>query len=279
MNYLLRAKKFQTKKRLGQNFLIDSATIKTIIDKANITPDETVVEIGAGAGFVTEQLAQLAEKVYAIEIDPDAIFELETLPFSNIEIIPKDILKTDISELVSKPVKIVANIPYYITSAILVHLLGEIDELNNQNKNSVKEIILMVQYEVAKRITATEKSHNKEYGILSILVNYWCETEFVCKVPAKCFYPAPKVDSAIIKLTVRDKPAVETNNTKLFRQIIKASFNLRRKTIKNSLAATGYSADIIAKALEKSNINPACRGETLSMQEFSNLANAFGELL
>lgn len=276
MNYIERAKKFRAKKRLGQNFLVDADAIETIIEQANISNEETVVEIGPGLGFVTEQLAESSKRVIAIEVDYDAIDELMKLPYDNIEIIDKDVLKTDISELVkesSEPVKIVANIPYYITSPILVHLLGEIDEAANKNRNVIKEIFLMVQLEVAQRIVATEKSPNKQYGTLSILCNYWCETELIKKVPAKSFLPKPKVDSAIIKLTVREKPSVEVNNPKLYRRVVQACFKTRRKTIKNALSFGGFNKEVIDKALADTGIDFMRRGETLSMQEFADLTD------
>lgn len=271
MNYLSRARNFRTKKKLGQNFLIDANAIQRIIDEANIQPDETIIEIGAGVGFVTEQIAPKAKRIIAIEIDFDAIEELISLPYSNIDVIGKDILKTDISELTDEQVKIIANIPYYITSPILVHLLGEIDQDDYPNRKKIKEIILMVQYEVAKRIVANEKSPSKEYGLLSILVNYWAETELLQKVPARSFYPSPKVDSALVKLTLRDRPAIDVKDPKLFRRVIRASFNVRRKTLKNALCMGGFKVETVIKALELSNIEPNRRAESLSMEDFKNL--------
>ena len=274
MNYIQRAKQFKTKKRLGQNFLVDENIIKKIIDEAALNADDTVIEVGAGAGFVTEKLAEIAKKVIAIELDENAIEVLQELPYENIEIIHQDILKTDISGLVESPVKIIANIPYYITSPIIAHLLGEIDDLDNKNRQSIKEIILMVQYEVGKRIVADEKSPSKDYGLLSILVNFWAETEFICKVPSKSFYPAPKVDSALIKLKIRQKPLVEVENPKLFRKIIKAAFGTRRKTLKNALLQGGFSGEVLSKAFEQSGIDSVRRGETLSIQEYKVLTEA-----
>lgn len=279
MDYLKKAKLFRTKKQLGQNFLVDESVIQTIVDNACLSSDDIVLEIGAGLGFVTERLARIAKRVIAVEIDFDAIEELISLPYSNIDVIGKDILTVDISTLVDEPVKIVANIPYYITSPILVHLLGEIDQPDYKNRRHIKEIMLMVQYEVARRIVATEKSPSKEYGLLSILTNYWSEPEFIAKVPAKCFYPAPKVDSAIVKLKIREKPLIDIDNTKLFRRVIQACFNVRRKTIKNSLINSGFSAAIAIDALEKAGINPVRRGETLSMEEFKNLTLAIEPLI
>ncbi len=278
MDYIKRAREFRTKKSLGQNFLVDENIINKIINEASLTPNDTVIEIGAGAGFVTEKLAPVAKKVIAIELDDKAVNVLQKLPYENIEIIHQDILKTDISELVDNPVKVVANIPYYITSPIIAHLLGEIDEDDNKNRKCVQEIILMVQYEVARRIIANEKSPSKDYGLLSILVNYWAETKLLCKVPSSSFYPAPKVDSALLKLTVRESPLVSLENPKLFRRIIKAAFGTRRKTLKNALMQGGFSAEILLKAFEKTRINPERRGETLSLQEYKILTEAVNVL-
>jgi len=279
LNYLERAKKFKTKKRLGQNFLVDENILNKIIEHACLGEEDTVIEIGAGAGFVTENLVKKAKKVIAIELDEDAIEILKEIPADNLELIHQDILKTDVSTLVSSPVTVVANIPYYITSPIIAHLLGEIGDYDNKNRCSLKEIILMVQYEVAKRIVANEKSPSKEYGLLSILANFWAETEFLCKVPAKSFYPSPKVDSALIKFTIRKNPLVKPKNQKLFRQIIKAAFGTRRKTLKNALSQGGFSGEIISKALETCGISPEIRGEKLSIQSFSDLSNAIDSLL
>ncbi len=274
MRYIERAKKFRAKKRLGQNFLVDEKIIDKIIDTAEVCPDETVIEIGAGLGFVTEKLAQKAGKIIAIELDDDAVFELRKLPYPNIKVVQQDILKTDFSRLTERPVKVIANIPYYITSPILAHLLGEIDQVHWKNRELTKEIILMVQYEVAKRIIADEKSSAKEYGLLSILVNYRCETGFICKVPAGSFYPAPKVDSALVKLSVLKKPAVELNNPALFRKITQAAFGMRRKTIKNALVNKGFEPDKVINALKNAGIDPKKRGETLSINAFNNLSRS-----
>jgi len=273
MDYLSRAKAFRTKKRLGQNFLVDSTAIDTIINESDIQAEDEVFEIGSGLGFVTEQIAEKAKKVFAVEIDEDAINKLNQLPYENIEIINQDILKTDLSEFSEKPMKIIANIPYYITSPILVHLLGELGDFENKNRKSVKEIILMVQYEVAKRIVANNNSQNKEYGTLSILCNYWAKTEIIKKVFAKSFFPKPKVDSALVKLTVLDEPSVSPKDPKMLRKTVKASFGKRRKTLKNGLLMGGFDKEKIENAFKKLNIDEKVRGETLSLQEFSDLSD------
>jgi len=272
MDYLQRAKSFRTKKRLGQNFLIDTGAIQAIIDNANISKEDTVIEIGAGVGFVTEQLVKHAKRVIAIELDESAIKELKKIPCENLEIIHQDILKTDLNDLVSEKVKIVANIPYYITSPIIAHLLGEIDDLNNKNRNLISEIILMVQYEVAQRIVATEQSPSKQYGLLTILSQFWAECEIIKKVGRKSFYPSPKVDSALVKLTVSENPRLKLNDYAHFRRTIKAAFSQRRKNIKNCLLSGGFSRETIQKTLESLEISENTRGETISIEKFGELS-------
>lgn len=271
MNYLERAKKYRAKKRLGQNFLINENCIETIIDTSNITKEDIVVEIGPGLGFVTEQLVKSAKKVYAIELDEDMVNELSKLNASNLEIIHGDILKTDISSF-GENLKIVANIPYYITSPILAHLLGEVDDLENKNRKSIKQIVLMVQYEVAKRLIAKETSPSKEFGLLSILAQFWADIEFIIKVPSKSFFPAPKVDSAIVKLTINTNPLLNLTNYTFFRKVIKGCFATRRKNIKNSLVNSGFSKNAVEKTLKELNINENVRGETLSIKQMGELS-------
>ncbi len=278
MNYFERAKKFRAKKRLGQNFLIDEKTIETILNTSNITKDDIVVEIGSGLGFVTEQLVKLAKKVYAVELDEDMVKELSKINASNLEIIHNDILKTDLS-LFGKNLKIVANIPYYITSPILAHLLGEVDDLENKNRNSISQIVLTVQYEVAKRISADEKSPSKEFGLLSILAQFWADIDFIEKIPSRAFFPAPRVDSAIIKLTVRKTPLLQLNNYTFFRKVIKSCFATRRKNIKNSLINMGFAKNAVEKTLDDLNIDENLRGETLSISQMGALAEKLKENL
>ncbi len=272
MDYLQRAKSFRTKKRLGQNFLICPGTIQAILDNANITKEDTVIEIGPGVGFVTEQLVKHAKRVIAIELDEDAIKELEKIKCDNLEIIHQDILKTDLSDFSADKIKIVANIPYYITSPIIAHLLGEINDLNNKNRNLITDIILMVQYEVAQRIVATEKSPSKQYGLLTILAQFWADCEIVEKVGRKCFYPSPKVDSALIKLTVRKEPKLKLSDYAHFRRTIKSAFAQRRKNVKNCLMAGGFSKENIQKSLETLAIEENRRGETISIEKFGELS-------
>ncbi len=272
MNYYDRAKYFRTKKRLGQNFLIDGQVISDIIDYADIKPDDTVVEIGAGVGFVTEQLIKYAKKVTAIELDEEAVKELKKIDAPNLEIIHNDILKQDLSKLSDNKIKIVANIPYYITSPIIAHLLGEIDDLTNKNRNKISEIILMVQEEVAKRMVADENSHSKQYGLLTILSQFWADVKIMRNVGRKSFYPAPKVTSAIVKLKVRENPLLELTDYTHFRRTIKAGFAQRRKNIKNCLVSAGFEKERVQNALKTLNLNENIRGEKLSIKQFGELS-------
>lgn len=278
MNYFERAKKFRAKKRLGQNFLVDKSAIETILYVSDINKDDIVVEIGPGLGFVTEQLVLLAKKVYAVELDEDMVNELSKINADNLEIIHKDILKTDLSRF-GNNIKVVANIPYYITSPILAHLLGEVDDLENKNRNSISQVVLMVQYEVAKRLTANEKSPSKEFGLLSILAQFWSDVEFIKKVPSRSFFPAPKVDSAIVKLTVRKEPLLKISNYSFFRKVVKGCFATRRKNIKNSLVNVGFAKNAVEKTLKDLNIDENLRGETLSINQIGDLSEKLKENL
>ena len=274
MDYYSRAKYFKTKKRLGQNFLINGEVIANIIDYAEISPEDTVIEIGPGVGFVTEQLIKHAKQVIAIELDEDAIRELEKLNAPNLKIIHKDILKTDLSELCEGKVKVVANIPYYITSPIIAHLLGEIDDLNNKNRNKITDILLMVQEEVARRMVATENSPSKQYGLLTILSQFWADVEIKELVGRRSFFPAPKVNSALVKLIVREKPKLQLTNYTHFRKTVKAAFSQRRKNIKNCLLSGGFSKEKIQQAMQKLNFDENTRGEKLSIETFGELSEA-----
>lgn len=274
MDYYGRAKYFKTKKRLGQNFLINGEVIANILDYAEISPDDTVIEIGPGVGFVTEQLIKHAKQVIAIELDEEAIKELEKLNAPNLTIIHKDILKTDLSELCEGKVKVVANIPYYITSPIIAHLLGEVDDLNNKNRNKITDILLMVQEEVARRMVATEKSPSKQYGLLTILSQFWADVEIKELVGRRSFFPAPKVNSALVKLVVREKPKLELTDYTHFRKTVKAAFSQRRKNIKNCLLSGGFSKENIQNAMQKLGLNENTRGEKLSIEDFGRLSEA-----
>lgn len=272
MNYFERARYFRTKKRLGQNFLINGETIQDIIEFANISPDDTVLEIGPGVGFVTEQLIKHAKKVIAVELDEEAIKELKKLDAPNLEIIHNDILKTDISSLSEGKVKVVANIPYYITSPIIAHLLGEVDDLENKNRACITDIILMVQEEVARRMVANENSQGKQYGLLTILSQFWADVKILKLVGRKSFYPAPKVNSALVKLDVKTEPRLKLSDYTHFRKTVKAGFAQRRKNIKNCLLNAGFPKESVIKALNELGIDENTRGEKLSIEMFGKLS-------
>lgn len=269
-DYFLRAKLFKTKKRLGQNFLVDENVIERIVEE--VTPDDTVLEIGPGAGFVTENIVNKAKKVYAVEIDEDAIEVLQHIKTDKFKLIHNDILKTQLKDLEDTTFKVIANIPYYITSPILAHLLGEIDDLNNDNRNRISEIVLMVQWEVAQRLVADENAPAKQYGLLSILTQFNAEVELIQKVGKKSFYPAPKVDSALVKITLNKEPKVKVEDYSHLRKVVKACFATRRKNLKNSLMNAGFNKDAVAAAIKALQWDENTRGETLSIEKLAELS-------
>ncbi|MCC3869200.1 16S rRNA (adenine(1518)-N(6)/adenine(1519)-N(6))-dimethyltransferase RsmA [Terrisporobacter mayombei] len=262
---------FKFSKSLGQNFLIDTNVIDSIIEGARVKEGDYVIEVGPGIGTLTKEMGRTAEKVVAIEIDKTLIPILEeTLSdFSNIEVINKDILKVDVQELIEEklnggPVKLIANLPYYITTPIVMKFLEE--------DIPVTDIVVMVQKEVADRMNA--KPNTKDYGALSVAVQYYCDTEIVAKAPRHMFMPQPNVDSTVIGLHVREEMKYPVDNEDIFFKTVKASFGQRRKTLLNSLSGLGFlSKDQIKQALQEANIDEKRRGETLSIEEFASLAN------
>jgi 16S rRNA (adenine1518-N6/adenine1519-N6)-dimethyltransferase len=267
---------FSFKKSLGQNFLIDTNILKRIVDHAHLTEQSGAIEIGPGIGALTEQLARNSKKVVAFEIDQRLLPILkETLaPYPNTTIIHEDVLKANVKEVIEEQftgiedIMVVANLPYYVTTPIIMKLLEE--------KLPIRGIVCMLQKEVADRIAA--KPGGKDYGSLSIAVQYYTEAETVMIVPKTVFMPQPNVDSAVIRLTVREEPIVKVRNEDFFFQVTRASFAQRRKTILNNLTSQlpdGKSKkDKILHALEKAEIEPSRRGETLSIAEFAQLSDA-----
>ena len=272
MDYFERAKYFRTMKRLGPNCLINPDVISDIVGFADIKKDDIVLEIGPGVGFVTEQLVKHAGKVIAVELDEEAIKELQKLECDNLEIIHNDILKTNLADLSDRKIKVVANIPYYITSPIIAHLLGEIDDLENANRNKIVDIILMVQEEVARRIVATEESPAKQYGLLSILSQFWADCSILRLVGRKSFYPAPKVNSALVSLKVRREPLLKLKDYKHFRKTIKAAFSQRRKTLKNCLTGAGFDREKVTKVIQEMGLDENIRGEKLSIAQLGEIS-------
>ncbi|WP_097026642.1 16S rRNA (adenine(1518)-N(6)/adenine(1519)-N(6))-dimethyltransferase RsmA [Clostridium peptidivorans] len=258
---------FKFSKSLGQNFLIDDQVLRDIVTGAEVNNDDFIIEIGPGVGTLTKELLQVAKKVCAIELDKDLIPILneELKEFENFELVNKDALKVNFDEIIGeeKSVKLVANLPYYVTTPIIVKLLTE--------GYKFKSLTIMIQKEVAERIDA--KPSTKEYGALSLLVQYYCDTELVRKVSPSSFIPRPKVDSSVIRLNKLDGPRVKVDDEKLFFKIIRASFNMRRKTLWNALKSLGFSKDLLENALQECDIDPKRRGETLSIYEFANLSN------
>ena len=267
---------FKFSKSLGQNFLIDTNVIDRILEGARVQEGDYVIEVGPGIGTLTKEMGRTAEKVVAIEIDKTLIPILEeTLAdFPNIEVINQDILKVDVQELVKEklnggPVKLIANLPYYITTPIVMKFLEE--------DIPVTDIVVMVQKEVADRMNAQPNS--KDYGALSVAVQYYCDTEIVAKAPRHMFMPQPNVDSTVIGLHVREEKKYNVDNEDIFFKTVKASFGQRRKTLLNSLGGLGFlSKDQIKVALQEANIDEKRRGETLSIEEFTSLSNAVNRI-
>lgn len=262
---------FRFSKSLGQNFLIDDNVIDRILDGARLSKGDKIIEVGPGIGTLTREMGRVADKVVAIEIDKTLIPILkDTLDeFENIEVINQDILKVNVEDLVKEklnggPVKLVANLPYYITTPIVMKFLEE--------DIPVTDIVVMVQKEVADRMNAN--SGTKDYGALSVAVQYYCDTEIVAKAPRHMFIPQPNVDSTVIGLHVREERKYNVDSEDIFFKTVKASFGQRRKTLLNALGTLGFlNKDEIREVLNEANIDEKRRGETLSIEEFANLSN------
>ena len=269
---------FVFQKKYGQNFLIDTHVLDKIINAAEITEEDFVLEIGPGIGTMTQYLASRAREVFAVEIDRALIPILEdTLSdFKNVTILNEDILKVDIRKLAEehnqgKPIKVVANLPYYITTPIIMGLFEE--------KVPVESITVMVQKEVADRMQTGPGS--KDYGALSLAVQYYASPYIVANVPPNCFMPRPKVGSAVIRLSRHEKPPVEVRDSSLMFRIIRASFNQRRKTLVNGLKNAGdldFTKEQIEKAVSDCGFPAGVRGEALTLQNFAALANRLLEI-
>jgi len=270
---ILQKYNFNFQKKLGQNFLIDNHVIDKIIQGAKVTKEDCILEIGPGIGTLTQHLAVAAKKVIAVEIDKALILILEeTLAgFGNIKVIHKDILKVDIYELVAKenngkPIMVIANLPYYITTPIIMELL--------ESNVPLKSMTIMVQKEVATRMSAEPGS--KDYGALSLAVQYYTKPYLVANVPPNCFIPRPKVGSAVIRLEKHLVSPVQVANEKLMFQLIRASFNQRRKTLVNGIfnfEEFDYSKEEIEQAVERLGRGKSIRGEALTLEEFGRLAD------
>ena len=270
---ILQKYNFTFQKKFGQNFLIDTHLLDKIIRAAEITREDMVLEIGPGIGTMTQYLAEAAGKVVAVEIDKNLIPILsDTLSaYENVTIINEDVLKLDIQKLANeenqgRPIKVVANLPYYITTPIIMGLF--------ENHVPVESITVMVQKEVADRMQTGPG--NKDYGALSLAVQYYAEPYIVANVPPNCFMPRPKVGSAVIRLTCHEQPPVEVKDERLMFDIIRASFNQRRKTLANGLNNSdklSFSKEEITEAIESLGKGSSVRGEALTLEEFAELSN------
>lgn len=268
---------FDFQKKFGQNFLIDSHVLNKIIDAAEITKDDFVLEIGPGIGTMTQYLAEAAREVTAVEIDRNLIPILEeTLAaYDNVTVINQDVLKTDIAALAQeknggKPIKVVANLPYYITTPIIMGLF--------ESHVPISSITVMVQKEVAMRMQAGPGT--KDYGALSLAVQFYSEPYIAANVPPNCFIPRPNVGSAVIRLKTYEEPPVKVKDEKLLFSLIRASFNQRRKTLVNGLknsSELNFTKEEILEALNKCGFNENVRGEALTLAQFAALADVLAE--
>lgn len=263
---------FNFRKQYGQNFLIDEGVLEDIIDKSGITEDDCVLEIGPGIGTLTQYLAEKSRHVVAVEIDKALIPILaDTLSdYDNVTVINDDILKVDITKLTEeynsgRPIKVVANLPYYITTPIVMELL--------EGDAPIGSITVMVQKEVADRMQCGPGT--KDYGALSLAVGYYADANVILNVSPDCFMPQPKVGSSVIKLDIYDKPPVDTADPKYMFKIIRAGFNMRRKTLVNALlgGSLGLTREQIEVALKQMSLSPTIRGEALTLAQFAELAD------
>jgi 16S rRNA (adenine1518-N6/adenine1519-N6)-dimethyltransferase len=260
---------FHLSKALGQNLLVDKNIIDIIVSAADISEDDTVVEIGPGLGALTVSVAKTANRVVAVEIDKAVIPILEevTSGMSSVEIVNQDFMKFDTGVL-PKGYKLMGNLPYYITTPIIMSLL--------EGVNIPERMVLMVQKEVAQRITA--KAGSKEYGAISVATQYRCKAEIVAEVSRHVFLPEPEVDSAVIRLTPGESGWPRAKDEKLMRSLVRAGFSQRRKMMRNSLQKSGFDRDRLEEAFEKTGISPQARAETLTAGQFAELSDALGEV-
>lgn len=272
VHYICKRFDIKMSKKLGQNFLIKRGIVDEIVHAAELMPGEPVLEVGPGIGTLTQGLAQSGADVTAIELDRRLLDVLDTTlaSYDNVRIVHGDVLKLDVPTIMNhKPFKVVANLPYYITTPIIMSLL--------ESKLPIERLVVMVQKEVALRMVA--KPGTKDYGALSVAVQYYTEPDIVLDVPPKSFLPAPAVTSSVIRCVLRDKPPVDVIDEKLFFRVVKAGFAQRRKTFSNTMKTTGLSKDRIEELLVKANIDGQRRGETFTLQEFADVANVWATLI
>ena len=272
VHYICKRFDIKMSKKLGQNFLIKRGIVDEIVKAADLQEGEPVLEIGPGIGTLTQGLAQSGANVTAIELDTRLLDVLDTTlaQYSNVNIVHGDVLKLDVPSIMNhEPFKVVANLPYYITTPIIMSLL--------ESRLPIERLVVMVQKEVALRMVA--KPGTKDYGALSVAVQYYTKPDIVLDVPPKSFLPAPAVTSSVIRCVLRDKPSVDVVDEKLFFRVVKAGFAQRRKTFANTMKTTGLSKDRIEELLVKANIDGQRRGETFTLQEFADVANAWAALI
>lgn len=264
---LVKKYNFKFSKSLGQNFLIDDSVLTNIVDGASVDDKDFIIEIGPGVGTLTAKLLMKAKKVTSIELDNDLIpiLQEELGEHENFDLIHNDALKVDFNSLIGDEpsVKLVANLPYYVTTPIIVKLL--------KDGYNFKSLTIMIQKEVAERINA--EPNCKEYGALSVLVQYYCNTSIVRRVAPSCFIPRPKVESIVIRLDRLEAPRVNVKDETLMFALVRAGFNMRRKTLWNATKAFNLSKEKLEEAFEKSGIDPKRRAETLSIEEFAHLSD------
>lgn len=272
VHYICKRFDIKMSKKLGQNFLIKRGIVDEIVKAADLQEGEPVLEIGPGIGTLTQGLAQSGAHVTAIELDTRLLEVLDTTlaQYSNVTIVHGDVLKLYVPSIMHhEPFKVVANLPYYITTPIIMSLL--------ESRLPIERLVVMVQKEVALRMVA--KPGTKDYGALSVAVQYYTKPDIVLDVPPKSFLPAPAVTSSVIRCVLRDKPPVDVIDEKLFFRVVKAGFAQRRKTFANTMKTTGLSKDRIEELLAKANIDGQRRGETFTLQEFADVANAWVALI
>lgn len=272
VHYICKRFDIKMSKKLGQNFLIKRGIVDEIVKAADLQEGEPVLEIGPGIGTLTQGLAQSGANVTAIELDTRLLEVLDTTlaQYSNVTIVHGDVLKLDVPSIMNnEPFKVVANLPYYITTPIIMSLL--------ESRLPIERLVVMVQKEVALRMVA--KPGTKDYGALSVAVQYYTKPDIVLDVPPKSFLPAPAVTSSVIRCVLRDQPPVDVIDEKLFFRVVKAGFAQRRKTFSNTMKTTGLSKDRIEELLAKANIDGQRRGETFTLQEFADVANAWASLI
>ena len=263
---LLNQYNLKAKKKFGQNFLINSDIINGIIEKSGITKDDVVLEIGPGLGTLTKELLKNSKKVIAVELDEDMCNILRgRFDDENLEVVNDDILKVDINEYTNKygKIKVVANLPYYITTPIIMKLL--------ESDYDIDTITVMVQKEVGERVCST--SNDRENSAITIGISYYAKASIIIDVPKENFFPSPEVDSCVIKLQVLDKPSVEVEDKEKFFKIVKLAFSQRRKTILNSLSSGAYSKEQVLGVLTKLNLDTKLRAEDLSIDDYANISN------